>query len=216
MDTKQQTHKRRAVPGRLHRQRGMSLIEMGIAVALLAVVTIAGMFAVRKIQFESSMTTMRQEVPASINAMVAAYANHMNTVGANTMLLSGLNVWPSDRISNRNDATVEVKGHFSGQTEMVFSNVTTDAKRLPSANQGFLYVLSDLPPDACLPVLQFVVTLPGVAQVYAGLPGTPTGTARGKVVTKDERSHLVLDMTAANTQCAGSTAKDIEILVGRI
>lgn len=202
------------------RQRGVSLVEMGIAAAIVAVILVGALLALQKVQMDRRLQKARQEVPATILAISQTATTQTSTYGwATTQTLSMMDVWPNDRVENPGMATVKVNGPFPGSTERVFANAVTAGPRLKQINQGFAYWLSNIPAEACMPLLQLLVTQRSVAGVYVGAASTnPSGSNAGlqSVGNIDTSSVLSLNMATAAQKCAGNTNKSIVAFISRV
>lgn len=199
-------------------QHGISLVEMSVAIALLAVVLVGTLWGVQKVRLEQWLNKARQDIPVTLTALSSSFATQNNTLGANTQILSLMNVWPKDRVNNPGQATVRVNGPFPGSQEMVFSSPNQHPPRIIQANQGLAYWVTNVPPEACLPLLQTMATHRAVANLYV-LPVTtaPALNARGtSLVTFGNSDVLTINMTAAANACSGSTNKQVIAIVARV
>ena len=198
------------------RQLGISLVEMGIAAVVISVLLIGILVGLPKLQLDSRLNKARQEIPLVLNAMNAAYATQLDTNGASTRILSAANVWPQDRVVNPGQTSVQVNGVFPGSTEFVFANATTTT-RLPTGNQGFTYWIRNIPKEACLPLVQLLVTQRSVAEVSVGdATLNPNGNRATSVVTQITRSGLIVNMLNATTACSAPGNKSVVALVSRV
>lgn len=200
------------------KQRGISLVEMAIATAVVAALLVGMLMAFPKIQFERQMAAARQEIPVTVNTIYTAYATQLDTTGVTTRILVGTNAWPSERVRDRGLTTESVNGPFAGSSEFVFANTATAIPRLRQVNQGFAYWLTELPPEACLPILQVLAAQRPVVQLFVGAAGsrTPSGNpAIAGVASMNSNGVLTLNMGTAAAACQGPGKKQVAALMTR-
>jgi hypothetical protein len=198
------------------KQLGISLVEISIAAVVTSALLLGILVGIPKLQLDQRLNTARQEVPLVITTMMMTYAPQPDTKGANTQILSAANAWPSARVSNPGLGNAAVRGVFPGSTEHVFANASVNALRLPNANQGFTYWLSNVPKEACLPLVQLLISQRGVVDVSVGA-GTlsPTGTRATTGVSHYVHSGLAVNMAAATSACSKDGNKSVVALVSR-
>lgn len=199
-------------------QQGISLVEMSIAIAILAVVLVVTLLGVQKVQFDRRLNQAREDIPVTLTALSSAYATQTNTVGATTQVLSLMNVWPKDRVTNAGTASVQVTGSFPGSRELIFSSNTAHPPRIAQANQGIAYWVTNVPPEACLSLLQTMATHGAVANLFVTpMTTTPALNAKlgGALVSFVNGDVLTLNLAAATTACSGSANKQVVAIVAR-
>jgi hypothetical protein len=205
------------------RQRGISLVEMGIAIAVLAVLLVGVFLGYRKVQMDSYMQKARLEIPLTVAAISMSAMTQPNTNGINTQIMSLLNAWPKDRVTNAGQSTVKVAGPFPGSTEQVFGYAYSNGTRLRVGWSGFAYWINNVPEDACLPLLQLLVAQRSVVNLTAGsmsLNKTPNSTnmaGSAWLASTASNGTISLNMGNATTWCANSpgTNKQIHVLIAR-
>ena len=204
-------------PNNRRRQLGISLVEMSIAAVVFSVLLVGILVGLPKLQLDLRMNKARQEIPLIINAMTAAYATQPNTAGASTQILSAANVWPESRILNRGLPAVQVNGVFPGSTERAFANAIAVQPRLGAANQGFSYWIHNIPKEACMPLVQLLVSQRAVVEVSVGAATlTPGGNRANTVVTTYANSSLAINMANATNACSTAGNKSVVAFLSRI
>ena len=197
-------------------QLGISLVEISIAAVVISAVLLGILVGLPKLQLDQRLNKARQEVPLVLNTMMVAYATQPNTLGANTQILSAANAWPNERVRNRGLANVTVSGVFPGSTEHVFANTVTTALRLTRAGDGFTYWIRNIPSQACLPLVQLLISQRGVVEVSVGAATlNPGGGRASTVVSQYQNSGLSANMSTATTACSAAGNKSVVALVSR-
>jgi len=197
-------------------QLGISLVEISIAAVVISAVLLGILVGLPKLQLDQRLNKARQQVPLVLNTMMVAYATQPNTAGANTQILSAANAWPNERVSNPGLATVRISGVFPGSTEHVFANTATTTLRLPQANDGFTYWMRNIPKQACIPLVQLLISQRGVVEVSVGAANlNPSGWRASTVVSQYLNSSLSANMAAATGACSAAGNKTVVALVSR-
>jgi hypothetical protein len=208
---------------KLEAQKGLSLMEMGIAATVLAALILGVMMGIEKLNFDRKMSEVRKQVPVTISAAVDAFSTQPSTaiLGstlAGTKIMSSFNVWPANRIKDKGLDTVEVIGSFTGSREYMVTNYSTAAPRLRLANQGIAYWITNIPADACMPILQTLIAHSSVASIHvAEATITPGGTTTGSkgVGTYTNNAALTLNMVTATAACSTPGNKSLLALLSR-
>jgi Tfp pilus assembly protein PilE len=199
-------------------QLGISLVEMAVAIAILAVILVGVLLGIQKLQFDRRLNNARADIPVTIAALGGVYATQPNTQNASTKILSLMNVWPKDRVSDAGLDSVKVNGHFQNSTELVFGSSRSFPPRIKPGYQGFAYWITNVPPEACLPLLQAMVANGSVAAVaVVPLSTIPSATdALYPQLSAYINGGLVLDMGKATTACAGAANRHVVAVVARV
>lgn len=197
-------------------QLGISLVEISIAAVVISAVLLGILVGLPKLQLDQRLNKARQEVPLVLNTMMVAYATQPNTLGANTQILSAANAWPKERVRNPGLATVQVSGVFPGSTEHVFANSSTAQLRLTRTNEGFTYWIRNIPANACIPLIQLLISQRSVVEVSVGAATlNPGGGRASTVVSQYLNSSLSMNMATATTACSAAGNKTVVALVSR-
>lgn len=202
------------------RQRGISLVEMGIAGAVIAMLLVGALMAFQKVQLERQMHQARNQIPSTLSAIARFASTQPSTQSMTTQMLSLAEAWPAELVQNAGQANVRVAGPFPGSTEQVFGTGLTTAPRLRVAWQGFNYWISNIPARACLPMLQLLVTHSSVAMLRVGeasavVPSANNQAGNTGLVNFGGNGLPSLNLPAATTACSGSGNKQISVLIAR-
>lgn len=147
-------------------QRGYSLIEIAVAMALVAGLIIALMSGIQKVRLDKQLNDTRIDAIKSMNVASSTFATIDGTTGATPQVLSSLNVWPSERVKNMGAANVEILGHFKGSREFMWAN-RNGYPSMP-VNTGFIYHITNVPNEVCAPLVTSLASAPNIFQIQAG------------------------------------------------
>lgn len=197
-------------------------MEMGIAATVLAGLILAATLGIQKLNFERTMGQARNEIPLTITAAVSAYATQASTTDLSSpalgkRILSAMNIWPDNRVTNKGLNNAVIAGHFSGSNEVMMTNVSVAVPRVRQSRQGFAYWITNIPPNACMPLVQLLITQRSVANVYAGANTlNPSGNVAGTLVSVTGTNGLLnINTTAASTACSGNGNKTLMAIIAR-
>ncbi len=194
------------------RQRGLSLVEIAISVAIIAALLIGVMSWVRRIDVDRQLNATRSDAIASMNSAIAAYMTSPSTATATMVVLTGQNVWPSDRISNPGAPGAAVRSHFKGGSEHMFGN--TFSNTWMKSGAGFVYYIRGVPAQACAQLATTLAAHPNAIRVTAGdTPANPPGNGNGLVgnVVKEENAPINMATLSAVRACGGSGSKQVGV-----
>ncbi len=199
-------------PGRDVRQRGFSLVEIALAIALVAGVVVAGAIWVNRIQLDQQLNSTRNDAVATMNAAVTAYASIRTTASATPAVLSSQNVWPLERVTGQGTAGVIVRGHFQGSREFMWGNTAQWGSFTQGV--GFIYHITNVPATVCSQLVIGLASQPYVHRAWAGTyvqdptnGGTPAGaTALTAVKTSNVGA---VNMATLASACSGTARKHV-------
>ena len=148
------------------RQGGYTIIELGIALTIVAVLIISGLAGVTAVLD----STRANDQIASAGRTIAKLQNVVSTsatlAGMNTQQAIGLNLFPNNRVNGARDRVV---GVFSGGSEEVATNgaaINGFGAAIP-ANRAGLYVIHNIPRAVCTDVALALAPLADSAWVIA-------------------------------------------------
>ena len=152
-------------------QRGYSLVELSIALAIIAVIVVGGLMGTRQILLSNNINNQLKDSAQVLTKITRQYQKQNVTTGATVATLAPLGTWPAERTTNTNGVWT-VRGVIGGTSELVFSN-TALLGSLP-ANQGLIYVLRNVPSAACADIVNGLDPL--AFAIYAGAAATADPT----------------------------------------
>lgn len=197
-------------------QKGYSLIEISIALAIISVILIGGLMGTRQVLLSNSVNGQAKDTAAVIAKISRHYAKQTDTKGTTVHNLARLGVWPAERVTvNQANTVSTIRGVITGTRELVFSN-ESDIGSL-AANTGFIYTIRMVPVDACAELVSALDPMAlaiyvGAAAASASDPTsgvTPTSTA----VKAADASTISLTALADGCKGTGATALDVAMVV---
>ncbi len=126
------------------RQKGYTLVELAIAVAILAVLIVAGLTGVQGILTSGKVNDQIKTV-AKLGSKISANYGSLSTSGISVATVANLGGWETSKVSGTGTATV-VRSAFNS-SEFITSN--TAAISGIAANSGVIYTIGSVPREAC-------------------------------------------------------------------
>lgn len=129
-------------------QRGYSLIELSIVLAIIAVIIAGAIFGVQAILRANNVNKTISQTNIAVNKIVAKLIRDNDYAGATTQNLSaqGQEVWDANVISGGGTADADVQHPF-GNNIYVRPLNATEFNLDP--NQAYIYTLTGVPVAAC-------------------------------------------------------------------
>ena len=158
------------------KQGGYTIIELGIALTIIAVLIVAGLAGVTAVLNNSKANSQIEEsgvVLAKLQSMLTSTSvSGMTTAGA-----VGAGYFPASRVSG-SGSTTAVASRFTG-SEFVASNsaaLTTGTNGVAAlANVGAIYTITGVPKAVCANIASSLATLANAAWIHT--TATAEGTA---------------------------------------
>jgi prepilin-type N-terminal cleavage/methylation domain-containing protein len=116
---------------RKNQQKGYSLIELSVALSIVAVVIVAGLVGARQVLLSNSVNSQIRESNQTISKLRKALARQTDTselTGSNAGLLG---VWPNDRSSCTAAGVCTNRSVFNQAFEHAFTNTAAHGNNLP-------------------------------------------------------------------------------------
>jgi len=205
-------------------QRGYSLIELSIALAIVGVVIAGSIVGVQAILRSNNVNKTISQTNTAVNKIVGKMVRDVNysNVTLKNLTAKGVEVWADADIASGGTDTAQVTHPLSGRVYVAPLSASTEWVQ---ANLGYVYTLAGVPVAACA---DLAVGLEGLAYVLSILnedatTGSqtrfPYGTPQGTIIKDPSKKY---DSVAANSACStgasGGTATDqatISFLVPR-
>ena len=157
-------------------QKGYTIVELGIALTIIAVLIVAGLAGVTTV-LNNSKANAQIEESGIVLAKLQSLLTSTNASGINTAGAVGAGFFPSSRVSGTGtSATVTSK--FNG-SEFVASNtaaLTSTEGVVAAAGVGAIYTITAVPKAVCANIATSLATLANAAWIYNA---TPTESAAG-------------------------------------
>ena len=197
------------------KQAGYSLVELSVALAIVAVILVGGLMGTRQILLTNNVNNQLKDAAQVIAKVTRQFQNAVDTSKASNENLVPLSYWPKERFTNSLNRsgvfTGEVRGVIPGSYEYIFSNAEKIGVLEP--NKGFLYTFYGVPASACADLVAGLDNLSFA--IYAGKStgtkpttgNTPSGETMFEVKTADSNT---FDATNLGKACS-STFSNVDI-----
>ncbi len=152
-------------------QKGYTLIELGIAIAILAVLVVGGLAGVQAILTSGKVSDQAKTLGRLQSTISKHYQNTQILAANNQAQLVTLGAWDARSVNIVNGAVTSA----FGTVETVIPNGATVIGTM-TANQGFIYTIPGVPPAACTDLAQslapmaFAIAVTGVGGVANWAP----------------------------------------------
>lgn len=187
-------------------QRGYSLIELSIVLAIIAVIIAGAVFGVQAILRANNVNKTISQTNVAVNKIVAKLIRDTNYANATTQNLTrqGQDVWDTQYVNVVNGT---VENPFNGAVHV---RALASAEGGLAVNEGFVYTISGLPVSVCSDVAGGVEGLATALRVV----NEAAGAARTDVITTNPANSALVKNTdaavpytynQAATGCAGAT-----------
>ena len=159
------------------RQGGYTLVELAIAVAILAVLIVAGLTGVQSILTSGKVNEQIKTV-AKLGSKVSANYSSLSTSGVTLATVANLGGWDTSKVSTSGEVTSVRSAFNSGEF------ITTNAAAVSgmAANAGFLYTIGGVPREACpdlangIGALAYGIAVQAAATPTVAVQTYPVGT----------------------------------------
>lgn len=201
---------RRALRG-LSRQRGYSLIELAIALAILSVIIVASLIGVQRILANNRANNTLRQVPVINAAITAATVNAATLDNINTARAAGLGAFPNWDGTN---AINEFGGrYFVAEQNAAIGDTPT--------NQGYFLYITGVPQSMCPTIANGVAAIAkGVYIVnnittQPGGSGAPASGPNVAIAKNGATSGATVSYTDIATGCSARTTSAIQLFISR-
>jgi len=195
------------------KQKGYTIIELGIALAIIAVLIVAGLAGVTTV-LNSSKANAQIEDSGIVLAKLQSILTSTNTSGMTTAAAIGSSLFPASRVSG-----TTVANKFGG-SEFVASNsaaLTSSSNGVDLAvNVGAIYVMTSVPKAACADIANSLASLANAAWVHAAAVSSDTDAGSSTNLTTAnmvKKPGGTVDGTAVGTRCNATTTPTLAFLM---
>ena len=188
------------------KQAGYSLVELSVALAIVAVILVGGLMGTRQILLTNNVNNQLKDSAQVIAKITRQFQNALTTSGATNENLVPLSYWPQERFTNTETKSgtetilkKEVRGVIAGTKEHIFSNSEAIGKL--GVNSGFVYYFEDVPSAACADLVSGLDNM--AYAIYAGSASgvTPSGAKPGSNEVK-KPDDATISPTALGKGCS--------------
>jgi prepilin-type N-terminal cleavage/methylation domain-containing protein len=181
---------------------GYSLIELSIALSILAVIIVGSLIGVQKILRTNAVNNELKAMPETMASAQRLTSNLATLAGLNTGVFTSLGVWPQDRVVGGADgAAATVSNHFGGRQ---FLNPNNAALAGYDPSQLFVLTLTNIPTEACADLVSGMDRMALGLYVGANITADPGGGVAGDVVKNP-----------GSDSAAGARSANLATLAGR-
>ena len=201
-----------------HSQRGYSLIELSIVLAIIAVIIAGAVSGVQAILRSNSVVNTVADSNKAVNRIIAKMVRNNDYSEATTVNLSspGMDVWDAKYVTDGGKTTASVGNAFGGR--IYVAALSADENGL-TANQAFVYTLPGIPSAACTDValgLDALGAEVGIKNELASASTTAKAGVYGTAVKKPGTAIKASAVTAACSPTAGDAGQTtITVVVQR-
>ena len=190
------------------KQGGYTLVELAIAVAILAVLIVAGLTGVQSILTSGKVNDQIKTV-AKLGAKVSANYSSLTTSGVTLATVANLGAWDTSKVSG-SGTTTAVRSAFNSGEFITFNAAAISGL---SANSGFIYTIAGVPREACPDLANGIGSLVyGIAvQTAAATPAVVSTYPGGSAAQLKSPGTANIDPTTLATGCAQFTTSDFII-----
>jgi prepilin-type N-terminal cleavage/methylation domain-containing protein len=184
-------------------QRGYSLVELSIALAIVAVIVLGGLVGTRQILLSNSVNNQLKESAGTISKITRLYQRQTTTTGATVASLAKVGVWPAERTFIDGEVT-KVRGVIAGTSELLFPNAAAAGSML--ATQGLIYTIRNVPSGVCADLVNGLDSMAFAIWVNGAATSDPTTGAiptEGNVKAVDTNA---VKLTELIKQCDSAKA----------
>ena len=184
------------------KQGGYTIIELGIALTIIAVLIVAGLAGVTTV-LNNSKANGQIEESGIVLAKLQSTLTSTSASGLTTAIAVGSSYFPTSRVSGTgSNATVANK--FNG-SEFVSSNtiaLTSTEGVVAAANVGAIYTITGVPKAVCANLASSLATLANSAWIYSGTS------------VSESTSTALANLTATTSQIKAPGAQVLAARVG--
>ncbi len=195
-------------------QRGYSLIELSLVLAVVAILLVGSLAGVQRILRSNTANNTLKETTTAVANVTTQTIRQADFAGATLQNMSGLGVWDPARVTGAGTANAAVTHPFGGQVYIISS---TEAIGTYPVNQTFKYTLSNIPREVCADLVQGLDSMAYAIGVRntATPPAAPGGAALVGANTVKAAGANNVALATLSTLCTDAGSKDIDLIIAR-
>lgn len=195
-------------------QRGYSLIELSLVLAVVAILLVGSLTGVQRILRSNTANNTLKETTTAVANVTTQTVRQANFAAVTLQNMSGLGVWDPARVASAGAASAVVTHPFGGP---VYVNSSSVAVGSYGVAQTFKYTLANIPREVCADLVQGLDSMSYAIGVRntASTPKDPAGgTLDTNYVVKAADSASVT-LATLSTACTAAGNKDIDLIIAR-
>ena len=177
-------------------QAGYSLVELSVALAIVAVILGGGLMGTRQILLTNNVNNQLKDAAQVIAKVTRQFQHAASTTDAINANLVPLSYWPKERftsgVSTSGVYSGEVRGVIPGSYEYIYPNAEKIGVMEP--NKGFLYTFNFVPAAACADLVAGLDNLS-----YAIYAGKSVGAKKSTGNVTPSNTNFVVKAADENT-----------------
>lgn len=198
-------------PSMARAQRGYSLVELSIALAILSVVIVGALLGVQRILDNNRANNLLRQIPLTTASLIAASTSAgASFTGITNVQLAGLGSFPAkDIVKDSKGAVTGVRNEFGGNYL-----IGTNAAALNGVDigRGFFLSAAGIPNSMCATVASGVASLANAVYIADGDLAAGLTAAGGNAYKSSPTTPV--SVTTLGSACAGTAnTKTVTIFV---
>jgi len=193
------------------RQGGYTIIELGIALTIVAVLIISGLAGVTAVLNSTRANDQISSGGTTIAKLQSVVSTSADLAGLNTQQAIGLSLFPNNRVNALRTAVI---GVFSGGSEFISTNAAQIAgfgANIP-ANRAGLYVIHNIPQAVCTDVALALAPLADSAWVNA-TPAAQVAINAAPAANNIKTNGAAVAPVAVSNACALNALSSLQLLI---
>lgn len=201
----------------LKKSAGYSLIELTIALSILAVIIVGALVGVQKILRTNAVNNELKVMPVTVASAQRLTNNLASLSGITTSTFYKLGVWPQDRVVGASGAQT-VSNYFGGQQ---YLNPNSSDVAGYAKEQLLILTLTNVPTEACSDIMSGMDSMALGLYIGDNVTTDPAGTLASTVVkdpgTATQAAARGMNLVNLATVCgeAGGKRVRVDMLVTR-
>jgi len=189
------------------KQKGYTIIELGIALAIIAVLIVAGLAGVTSVLNSSKANSQIEDSGKLLARLQTFVSTTASTPSLTTAVSVGLSMFPISRV-----AANKVTNVFGGG-EFVSTNANSTTHNVPT-NTGAIYTLASVPKAVCADVAVSLSNLADSSYIStATAPATDQDSILGATLTTIKSSGGTINLATLGTACNSANAVNMQFVL---
>jgi prepilin-type N-terminal cleavage/methylation domain-containing protein len=151
------------------RQGGYTIVELSIALTVIAILIVAGLSGVNSLLLSSKANSQIEDSGRAL-AKLQAILTSTQVSGITTASANGMGLFPSSRVTVSGTTTTVT--NVLGGREFVASNTATITEGTLAANGAVIYSLTAIPKAVCSDIASSLAAISNSAYVSTAITGT--------------------------------------------
>jgi prepilin-type N-terminal cleavage/methylation domain-containing protein len=195
-------------------QKGYTLVELGIAIAIVAILVVAGLTGVQNI-LNSNKVNDQLRTTAKLAGRISTAFSSTSTSGATVATVQTAGGWDPSRVTGTG-ATTAVRSSFNSTETLAFNSTNLSGM---SAGSGFVYVIQEVPQSVCIDLAQgmnnlvYAMAVVNSTRVTATDASWTTSAGTANALLKSPGANTAILLANANTACNLGTTLDFVMLL---